>query len=144
MCVCGVGVGVGKSLRDEKPGERGLFIISSVMKPDSPEHHWAPPRALACWSSLERGKVLNKNLGGTWGAQLVEHWTLDLSLGLDFRVVSLSPVLLKKKKKCWIKPSYFYGRCQGTSRPVFWVDLTWGLVWLEVRSQSPGGPGWLI
>ena len=33
------------------------------------------------------------DLGGTWVAQSVKHLTLDLSSGLDLRVVSSSPML---------------------------------------------------
>lgn len=65
--------GGGGEERDERQGERGLFITGSMRTLDSPDHHWAPLRALARWSSPERRKVLNKNLGGAWRAQLVER-----------------------------------------------------------------------
>jgi len=52
--------------------------------------------------------ILRVLLGGTWAARSVKHPTLELSSGLDLRVVSSSPMLgsmlgvepaLKKKKK---------------------------------------------
>ena len=38
-------------------------------------------------------QLMKKELRGIWVAQLVQHLTLDLSLGLDLRVMSSSPSL---------------------------------------------------
>lgn len=66
---------------------------------------------LLSFSCLGIIKVFLRNLKrGTWVAQSVGRPTLDVSSGLDFKVVSLSHALgstlsvepaLKKKKKIW-------------------------------------------